>query len=110
MANQPPDPPGQVFSTRALLTQAGYREYRHFLLYVGMHVLIALLGMEAVLLVFGLGSPLLLFAVPATGFLLIRLLLKRFIRNRQKRIRLGLTDTLDLTALCIEAGLFPSRP
>jgi tight adherence protein C len=50
-------------------------------------------------------NPALLIGVPALGFLLPRFILKRMIRDRQNRIRLGLPDALDLTVICVEAGL-----
>jgi tight adherence protein C len=40
------------------------------------------------------------------GFFIPRFILKGMIGGRQKRIRLGLIDFFDLTALCVEAGLF----
>ena len=47
----------------------------------------------------------LLVSVTALGFFLPRFVLKRLIRNRQQRIKLGLPDALDLTVICVEAGL-----
>ncbi|HSZ54266.1 MAG TPA: type II secretion system F family protein, partial [Tepidisphaeraceae bacterium] len=47
----------------------------------------------------------LIVGVPGLGFFLPRMILKRMIRNRQQRIRLGLPDALDLTVICVEAGL-----
>jgi len=43
--------------------------------------------------------------VPALGFFLPRFFLKRAMKERQRRIRLGLPDALDLTVICVEAGL-----
>jgi tight adherence protein C len=39
------------------------------------------------------------------GFFIPRFLLKRQMQKRQLRIRLGLPDALDLTVICVEAGL-----
>src|SRR6266705_3440151 len=47
---------------------------------------------------------LLLVGVPALGFFLPRFFLKRAMKERQRRIRLGLPDALDLTVICVEAG------
>ena len=47
----------------------------------------------------------LLAGVPGLGFFIPRFLLKRMIRDRQQRIRIGLADALDLTVICVEAGL-----
>lgn len=43
----------------------------------------------------------------ALGFLPLLPILKR--RRREKRIRLGLADAVDLLVLCIEAGLSPDK-
>jgi len=93
-------------STRLLLMQAGYRESRAMTIYTGMRVAGALLGF-GICLVSGIGitSPLLLLGGPLLGFFLPRFLLKRAIAKRQMRIRLGLPDALDLTVICVEAGL-----
>jgi len=95
--------PTEVSRTRAWLIQAGYREERHLTLYVGSRVLLALLGLALVISV----KPdfFLIVAVPALGFFLPRFLLKRMIRDRQQRIRVGLPDALDLTVICVEVGL-----
>ncbi len=39
------------------------------------------------------------------GFFIPRFFLKRMIKERQTRIRLGMPDALDLTVICVEAGL-----
>jgi tight adherence protein C len=100
-----PMSPTEVSRARAWLIQAGYRESRHLTLYLGIRVFMALLALGTVLVVSGLGSPLLLIGAPALGFLLPRFILKRMIRDRQMRIRLGLPDALDLAVICVEAGL-----
>src|SRR5208337_4274983 len=50
-------------------------------------------------------SPLLLCGVTAFGCFSPRFLLKRRLKERQRRIRLGLPDGRDLTVICVEAGL-----
>jgi tight adherence protein C len=87
------------------LIQAGYREPRHMTLYLGARVFMALVGFAVVVLTSGFGSPLLLLGVTGLGFFIPRFILKRKIRARQTRIRLGLPDALDLTVICVEAGL-----
>jgi tight adherence protein C len=47
----------------------------------------------------------LLICVPALGFFMPRFFLKRMIKDRQQRIRIALPDALDLTVICVEAGL-----
>jgi tight adherence protein C len=58
-----------------------------------------------VVLAAGASSPMLLVGIPALGFFLPRFALKRMIAQRQRRITLGLPDALDLTVICVEAGL-----
>jgi len=83
-------------STRLMLMQAGYRDAKSVTLYTSLRVFGAILGF-VICLASGIGitSPLLLLGG----------LLKRTIRKRQLRIRLGLPDALDLTVICVEAGL-----
>jgi tight adherence protein C len=105
MGSQVPFSPAQVSSIRALLIHAGYHGYRHFILYLGARALIALLGFAMVLLISGLNSPQLLAGMTWLGFFIPHFILKEMIGGRQKRIRRGLIDFFDLTALCVEAGL-----
>jgi tight adherence protein C len=100
-----PVSPTNVSLTRAWLIQAGYREARHVRFYFASRVLFAALGLTAVVLFTGFDSLLLLVGVPALGFFLPRFFLKRALKERQRRIRLGLPDALDLTVICVEAGL-----
>jgi tight adherence protein C len=98
--------PDEVSRTRAWLIQAGYRDSRHLSMYVGSRVLLALVFLAGVLVVPGASdSVFLLVGIPAFGFFLPRFVLKRMIRDRQHRITLGLPDALDLTVICVEAGL-----
>jgi tight adherence protein C len=100
-----PISPTDVSQTRAWLIQAGYREARHVRFYFGARILFSAIGLAAVLLFTGFDSLLLLVGVTALGFFLPRFFLKRAMKERQRRIRLGLPDALDLTVICVEAGL-----
>lgn len=97
--------PGEVSRARRWLIQAGYREDRHLTIYVGSRLACALFGFALVVASSGFDSPVLLVSVTAFGFFVPRFALKRIIRNRQLRIKLGLPDALDLTVICVEAGL-----
>jgi len=97
--------PSEVSRTRRWLIQAGYRDARHLTVYVGSRLACALVGILLAILVSGVNSPLLMVGVGGFGFFLPRFVLKRIIRNRQHRITLGLPDALDLTVICVEAGL-----
>jgi tight adherence protein C len=96
--------PSEVSRTRAWLIQAGYRDARHLTIYVGSRVGMAIFGLAIVLLI-GNSSLFLLVGVPAFGFFLPRFVLKRLIKKRQHLITIGLPDALDLTVICVEAGL-----
>jgi len=91
--------------TRAWLIQAGYREARHLTIFLGIRVLVALVAFVGVVIFSGLKSPPMLLGMTALGFLVPRFFLKRKIRERQTRIRIALPDALDLTVICVEAGL-----
>src|SRR5205823_2499784 len=88
--------PSEVSRTRAWLIQAGYREQRHLTMYVGSRVLLALLAL-AIVVTIPKTSLYLVVGAAAFGFFLPRIVLKRMIRDRQNRIRVGLPDALDLT-------------
>ena len=100
-----PVSPTDVSQTRAWLIQAGYRNAQHVTIYRGLRVLFAALGFFSVFLFTGFDSPLLLCGMLAFGFFIPRFLLKKKLKERQRRIRLGLPDGLDLTVICVEAGL-----
>jgi tight adherence protein C len=89
-----------------MLMQAGYRDAKSLTFFTGLRVFGAILGFGVCLLSgIGISSPLLLLGGPLLGFILPRFLLKRAIKKRQLRIRLALPDALDLTVICVEAGL-----
>src|SRR6059058_3734530 len=92
--------PSEVSRTRKWLIQAGYREQRHFTIYLGLRVLLALLGVVSVVTIKGKVDLLTMIGVGGFGFFVPRFLLKRMIRERQRRITLALADALDLTVIC----------
>jgi tight adherence protein C len=100
-----PVSPSDVSQTRLWLIQAGYRSAQHVTIYRGLRVLFAAIGFISVFLFTGFNSPLLLLGITAFGFFLPRFMLKKKLQERQRRIRLGLPDGLDLTVICVEAGL-----
>lgn len=97
--------PTDVSRTRRWLIQAGYRDAMDANYYFGSRILMAGAGLFAGLLLGGLDNGPLIIGLAGFGFLLPRFILKRMIRARQSRIRLGLPDALDLTVICVEAGL-----
>ena len=100
-----PVSPTNVSKTRTWLIQAGYRNASHVTIYRGLRVLFAAIGFLSVFLFTGFDSPLLLLGITGFGFFIPRFLLKRKMQERQRRIRIGLPDGLDLTVICVEAGL-----
>jgi len=97
--------PADVSRTRRWLIQAGFRDAIDVNYYFGARLLLGGLGFLGVVLFSGFDNMFLLAGIPGLGFLLPRFILKRMIRERQSRIRLGLPDALDLTVICVEAGL-----
>jgi tight adherence protein C len=97
--------PTDITRTRAWMVQAGLREPRHASYYFGSRLLLAGLGFAGVIAFSGFTSMPLLVCVPAFGFFVPRFFLKRMIKDRQQRIRIALPDALDLTVICVEAGL-----
>jgi len=97
--------PSEASRTRKWLIQAGYREQRHFTMYVGSRVLAALLGMLAVVVIEQSFDLILMIGVGGFGFFIPRFMLKRMIKDRQRRITVALPDALDLTVICVEVGL-----
>ncbi len=98
--------PADVSRTRAWLIQAGYRDASHVTIYFGCASPDGRGGLcrrlrsspDSTTFSFWRASP-------VFGFFLPRFFLKRVIKERQQRIRLGLPDALDLTVICVEAGL-----
>jgi tight adherence protein C len=97
--------PGDVSRTRKWLIQAGYREPRHLTVYVSSRLVCAALGFAVAVAIGGFQSSVMLVGLTGLGFFLPRFALKRAIRQRQQNIKLGLPDALDLTVICVEAGL-----
>src|SRR5438876_12047436 len=63
------------------------------------------MGLTVVIAAAGFKSLILMASITAFCFFLPRFVLKRMIRDRQRRITLALPDALDLTVICVEAGL-----
>jgi tight adherence protein C len=101
--------PADVSRTRAWLIQAGYRNAMDVNYYFGARLLGVGLGFATAVALLKLfnkfDNPFLPIGVAGLGFFLPRFMLKRMIRDRQQRIRLALPDALDLTVICVEAGL-----
>ena len=91
--------------SRLWLVQAGFRERRHLVIYQASRIFGAVVLFLFALVVSGFDSVALLAGAAALGLFLPRFMLKRMIRHRQREITVGLPDALDLTVVCVEAGL-----
>jgi tight adherence protein C len=91
--------------SRIWLTQAGYRERSHLVFYAASKAFGAAALFGIAVAVGGFDSTLLLVGAALLGLFLPRFVLKRMIRKRQRQITIGLPDALDLTVVCVEAGL-----
>jgi len=89
------------------LVRAGFRNESAVKMFYGTKVIVPL-ALCAVALLSGASqlSPFFVFAVAlALGFLAPDFWLGRQIKSRQRRIRKGLPDVIDLIVICVEAGL-----
>jgi len=102
-----PKSQAEVSVTQQRLIRAGYRKDTAVNLFYGAKVLVPL-TLCLLVLVSGLARSNAFFVYALAlglGFLTPDFWLGRRITIRQKRIRLGLPDVLDLMVICIEAGL-----
>lgn len=102
-----PKSQAEVSIIQQRLIRAGFRNESAVKAFYGFKVL-APLALCAVSFVTGLAnvSPLLVYAASlGVGFLVPDFWLGKMIEARQKRIRRGLPDVLDLLVICVEAGL-----
>ena len=102
-----PKSQAEVSVTQQRLIRAGYRKDSAVNLFYGAKVLVPV-ALCLLVLVSGFGRDNAFFVYALAlgiGFLAPDFWLGRRITLRQKRIRLGLPDVLDLMVICIEAGL-----
>jgi tight adherence protein C len=102
-----PKSQAEVSVTQQRLIRAGYRKDSAVNLFYGAKVLVPLtLCLLALVSGFARHNAFFVYAMAlGLGFLAPDFWLGRRITLRQKRIRLGLPDVLDLMVICIEAGL-----
>ena len=89
------------------LVQAGYRRKDSAVLFYGIKLGVAITFLVAFVALGYLQQNPLLYIVLSVllGAMLPDLILARAIRNRKERIQLAIPDALDLTVVCVEAGL-----
>src|SRR5207249_6649799 len=93
------------WSSDVCSSDLGLRERQHLVIYVVSRILGAVAFFALTVAVVGFDSIYLMAGAIACGFFLPRFVLKRMIRNRQREITVALPDALDLTVVCVEAGL-----
>jgi tight adherence protein C len=87
------------------LMLAGYRRPHHADIFLGMRLAIpAVLGLTAAM-VFSSGTIVAFMIALVLGFFIPDFWLGYAINRRRERLRLSLPDSLDLLAICLEAGL-----
>jgi len=102
-----PKTQAEVSIVQQRLIRAGFRRDSAASLFYGTKFLVPL-TLAAVVFFTGLGeqSPLIMYvAALGVGYLAPDFWLGKKIKSRQKKIRLGLPDVLDLMVICVEAGL-----
>ena len=102
-----PKTQAEVGVVQQRLIRAGFRSDSAASLFYGTKVVV-ILSLCAVVFFSGLGgnSPIMLYvAALGIGYLAPDFWLGRKIKSRQKKLRLGLPDALDLLVICVEAGL-----
>jgi tight adherence protein C len=102
-----PKSQAEVSAARQRLQRAGFRDESADKIFRGSKVLVPLV-LCLLVLVTGLGSygGIFMYVLAlGIGFLAPDFWLDRKIKSRQKKIRRGLPDVLDLLVICIEAGL-----
>lgn len=101
-----PTSPKSMSRIRRRLARAGYYNYGATIIYAATEVLLPLALGLFVFTLMGSTRGLLIGSLAAiVGYLLPGLVLGRMVTKRQRQIRNGLPDALDLLIVCIEAGL-----
>ena len=102
-----PKTQAEVGVAQQRLIRAGFRKDSAVSFFYGSKVVV-ILALAAVVFFTGIGggSPFMMYAAAlGVGYLGPDFWLGRQIKARQKKIRLGLPDVLDLLVICVEAGL-----
>jgi tight adherence protein C len=99
-----PKSPKEMSALRRRLTTAGYRSSAVAVIYAASEVLLPFVFAGGSLLIFGFSRWYYAIVAAALGFSLPSVWLGRKTALRQKQIRNGLPDALDLMIVCIEAG------
>ena len=99
-----PKSPKEMSALRRRLTAAGYRSLTAAALYGAAEIIMPFVVGGTLFLVFGFSKWYIALLGAAAGYVLPSMWLGRKTTQRQKQIRNGLPDALDLMIVCIEAG------
>ena len=99
-----PKSPKEMTKLRRILATAGYRSLTAAVLYGVAEIVVPIVLGGSLLLTFGLSRWYIAALGAALGYLAPSFWLARQTKLRQKQIRNGLPDALDLMIVCIEAG------
>jgi tight adherence protein C len=99
-----PKSPKEMSALRRRLATAGYRSSGVAVVYGMAEMVLPFVFGGGALMIFGFGKWAYAIIAAALGFAMPSVWLGRVTANRQKQIRNGLPDALDLMIVCIEAG------
>jgi tight adherence protein C len=99
-----PKSPKHLSTLRRRLTAAGYRSLTAAVLYGAAEIILPLVFAGVTLLSVGFSKAYLALFAAAIGYVLPGVWLSRQTGFRQKQVRNGLPDALDLMIVCLEAG------
>jgi tight adherence protein C len=100
-----PKSPKQMSRVQRRLAMAGFYKPKHIALYIVSEVLLPVLVFGAIFFAFGMRGIVFAGLGAIIGYLLPGMIVEYHARKRQKEIRNGLPDALDLLIVCLEAGL-----
>lgn len=99
-----PQRPSRLSRVRPRLEAVGYRGSTALIVFSAIEFLSALAGAMFALLILGFHAWMPAAVAAGVGFMIPNVLLNRRFCQRQKLIRNGLPDALDLCVICLEAG------
>jgi tight adherence protein C len=100
-----PKSPKQMTRVQRRLALAGLHKPKHIVYYILSEAILPILVFGGVFLFFGMRAILFAILAAVVGYLVPGLVVEYFARKRQKEIRNGLPDALDLLIVSLEAGL-----
>lgn len=99
-----PQVPSRLTRMRPRLEALGYRSSSSLVVYSALELLSAIAGAVIALFLTGFHSWAPVLIAAGVGFAIPSVVVNRRFRHRQKLIRNGLPDALDLCVICLEAG------